>query len=209
MQRVRQGVDRAMLPIYERIMELYGPYVLVRCAQYTNRRRQTVQIGVLTLITTCLLASELPWAGQLSLLLDVIMDVIGPDVVSRGEGAAWWGESEELLLVDEKLRRLVRALNRLRRPLRAVVVLHHVAGLEPEEVARLLEEPAAQVAARIGRGERALAERLGVAEARGLLARFAAGLDTGWIQEVAACALDYLAQRARHSRSRRACRDWN
>jgi hypothetical protein len=198
-----------MLPVYERIMELYGPYVLIRCARYTNRRRQAEQIGVFTLITTCLLASKLPWVGQISRLIDMMVEVVEPDVVSRGKGALWWGESEELLLVDEQARRMARALNRLSGPLRAVLVLHHLAGVEPEEVARLLGEPAAQVAARIGRGERALARRLGVVDARSLLARFAAGLDTGWMQEVAACAMDYLTRQARRSRSRPACRDWN
>ena len=73
----------------------------------------------------------------------------------------------------------------------------------------MLGEPAAQVAARIGRGERALAKRLGVPDARGLLARFAAGLDTAWIQEAAACALDYLDGQARPGRPRTACPDWN
>ena len=73
----------------------------------------------------------------------------------------------------------------------------------------MLGEPAAQVAARIGRGERALARRLGVADVRALLARFAASLDTGWIQEAAACAMDYLARQARPSRPRKASPDWN
>jgi len=120
MRRVRQSVDRALLPIYERIMELYGPYVLVRCAKYTNRRRQAEEIGVFTLITTCLLASELPWTGEISRLIDLMVQVIGPDVVSRGKGAAWWGESEELLFVDEQMRRMARALNRLSWPLRGI-----------------------------------------------------------------------------------------
>ena len=35
----------------ERIIELYTPYVLVRCSRYTNGRRQAQQIGVYTLVT--------------------------------------------------------------------------------------------------------------------------------------------------------------
>ena len=105
--------------------------------------------------------------------------------------------------MDDNQQRLVGALNRLRRPLRTVVVLHHVAGVEPEELAWLLEQPTAEVAMRLGRGERALARRLGVPDARGLLARFATGLDTGWIEEAAACALDFLDGQARPGR------DWN
>jgi len=209
MERVGQTVDRAMLPIFERIMELYGPYVLVRCARCTNRRLQAEDIGVFTLITTCLLVSELPWAGEISRFIDTMVEVVRPDVVLRGKGAQWWGQSEDLLLADENEQRLVGALNRLRRPLRTVVVLHHVAGVEPQELARLLEQPAAEVAARIGRGERALAKRLGVPDARALLARFAAGLDTAWILEATACAMNYLAEQARPGRPRPAWWHWN
>ena len=198
-----------MLPVYERIMELYGPYVLVRCAKCTNRRLQAENIGVFTLITTCLLVNELPRAGEISRFIDVMVEVVRPDVVLRGRGKAWWGKSEDLLLADEEQERLVQALNRLPRPLRTVVVLHHVAGVEPQEVARLLEAPGTLVTAQLGRGERALAKRLGVPDARGLLARFAAGLDTAWIQEAAACALDYLDGQARPGRPRTACPDWN
>jgi hypothetical protein len=160
-------------------------------------------------VTTCLVAGELPWAREISRFIDVMVEVIRPDVVSRGHGAAWWGESEELLLVDENQQRLVGALNRLRRPLRTVVVLHHVAGVAPQNLARLMEERAVEVAARLGRGERARARRLGVADARALLARFAAGLDTAWIRGVAGCALDYLARQARRGRSRPARSAWN
>jgi hypothetical protein len=60
----------------------------------------------------------------------------------------------------------------------------------------LLETPAAQVAAQIGRGERLLAERFAgpdveggetdTADVRSMLTQFAASLDGGWIAEVAA-----------------------
>jgi hypothetical protein len=52
-----------------------------------------------------------------------------------------------------------------------------------------------------------LAERLGVSDVRPALARFAAGLDAGWIQEVAACARDYLATCGERHQCRQ--RGWN
>jgi hypothetical protein len=206
MRRVRQTVDRALLPVYERIMELYGPYVLVRCARYTNRRGQAQHIGVYTLISACFLARELGPVLSLGRIVDVAVAVAGPDIVSKGEGRARSGQPEELLIVDRQMRELVQALNSLKGPLREVVVLHHVSGLDTDDLARLLEEPAGEVTAQIGRGERALARRLGVADVRGLLARFATGLDTAWILGVAGGALDYLDQQAG---PRPACPDWN
>ena len=192
-----------MLPLYERIIELYAPYVLVRCARYTNGRRQAQWIGVYTLITTCILANELEQVGQLGRIVDMMAEVIARDVVSGGDGEAWWGQGDDLLIVDQRLRRMANALNSLSRPLREVLVLRHVAGMEPEDLARLLQRPTAEVAAKIGRAEGLLAKRFGGAsdraggpDVRSLLAQFAAGLDAGWMQEVADGALDYLADRA-------------
>ena len=209
MRRRRQKIDQAMLLIYAGIMEFYAPYVLVRCANCTNRRLQAELIGVYALICTCLATREVPWTGDLSRLIDVMVDVVRRDVVGHGKGVQWWGPSEDLLLVQEPARRMAQALNRLPQPLRAVLVLRRVTGLEPPELARLLDEPAGAVAARLGRAERALAQRLGVPDARGLLTRFTAGLDNDWVQEVTACAMAFLAEQARPARSRPPCRDRN
>jgi hypothetical protein len=216
MRRVRRCVEGAELAVYERIIELYAPYVLVRCAQYTNGRRQAQQIGVYTLITTCVVVSELKHVGQLSRLVDIMVGVVGPDVVSGGEGEAWWGQSDELLIVDRRLRQIAEALNSLKRPLREVLVLHHVAGMERDDLARLLQRPVAELVTRISRAERLLAKRLnglhgrgdraGAPDVRSLLAQFAAGLDAGWIEEVTDCAAQYLAALARRNRRRPRCR---
>jgi len=216
MRRVRRCVAGAELAVYERIIELYAPYVLVRCAKYTNGRRQAQQIGVHVLICTCLMSSELEHVGQLSRLVDILVGVVGPDVVSGGEGEAWWGQSEELLIVDPRLRQIAETLNSLPRPWREVLVLHHVTGLEHDELARLLQRPVAEVVTRIGRAERLLAQRLhglhgkgdgaGAPDVRSLLARFVAGLDAGWLAEVADGAAGYLATLARRGRRRARCR---
>ncbi len=216
MRRVRRYVDEAMLPVYERIIELYAPYVLVRCARYTNGRRQAQQIGVYTVITACAVVSELEHVGQLGRVVDIIVGIVGPDVVSGGEGEDWWGQSEELLIVDPRLRQIAAALNSLNRPWREVLVLHHVSGLERDELARLLQRPVAEVVTRIRRAERLLAQRLnelagkgdgaGAPDVRSSLARFAAGLDAGWLQEVADGAAGYLAALARWNRWRPRCR---
>jgi len=161
MRRVRQGLDRAELAACERMIKVYAPYVLVRCTRYTNRRRQAQQIGVYTLITTCLLARGLEHGGQLGKIVDTMAGVVGRDVVSGREGKAWWGDSDELLIVNRRMRQIAAALNSLRRPRREVLVLHHVAGLEVGDLARLLQRLASEVVAEIGRAERLLARRLG------------------------------------------------
>jgi DNA-directed RNA polymerase specialized sigma24 family protein len=196
MRRVRRYTERGMLRVYGRIIDLYGPYVLVRCTRYTNRRRQSQQIGAYALISTCLAVTQLQRVEQLGRVVDMMMDVVAPDVVSCGEGEEWWGPSQELLLVDGRMRKLAAALNVLKPPWREVLVLHHLGRMEVEDLERLLQEPADAIVTRINRGERLLARRLGVARVRPWLARFAAGLDADWIQEVADCAIDFLSKQA-------------
>jgi len=196
MRRVRQWVDPARLAVYEGIIELYAPYVLVRCARYTNSRRHAQQIGAYTLITACLVAGELEQVGQLGRVVDIVLGVVGPDVLSGGRGQVSCGACDELLIVDQRMRKMAAALNSLKRPWREALVLHYVTGMPVGDLARLLVRPAGEIVRRIRRGERLLAARLGAAQVRSSLARFAAGLDAGWIEEVSSCATEYLARRA-------------
>ncbi len=207
MRRAQQCLEWAQLPIFERIMGLYAPYVLVRCARYTNRRRQAQQIGAYTLISTCILADKLGPVLPLGRIVDTVVGVAGPDVVSQGQGRAWSGRSEELLIVDRQMRKMAQALNSLKGPLREVLVLHHASALDADDLARLLQEPAGEVVTKIRRAERLLAARLGAPDALCLLAQFVAGLDTGWMDDVVYAAMDYLTACAARTRPRHRCRD--
>ncbi len=212
MRRVRQCLERAELAVFERITELYVPYVLIRCARYTNRRRQAQRIGAYALVSTCFLAREVGPVLPLGRIVDIVVGVVARDVMSRGAGEAWWGQSDELLFVDARMWKMARALNSLKGPLREALVLHHVCGTDLDDLARLLQKSAGETVARIRRAERLLAGRLeslcdegrgaGAADVRSWLAQFAAGLDGGWMEEVVYCAMDYLATCARRRRRR-------
>lgn len=202
MRRMRPCVDRAQAAVYERIVELYSPYVLIRCARHTNRRRQAQQIGAYTLITTCLILDRLGRVTRIGRVVDAVTDLVGSDVVSGAQGDAWWRGSEELLFVDGRIRRTAQALNALKGALREVLVLHYVCGLEAGVMARLMERPAGEIVATLARAQRLLAGRLEdllgedrwpqSVDVRSSLADFTAGLDAGWMEDVARCALDYL-----------------
>jgi len=202
MRRVRHGVNGARLPLYEWIIERYAPYVLVRCAGFTNSRRQAQEIGVYTLITTCLLAGELDHLGRLGILVDFMADLIGPDMVLAGEPPVL--RDDEPLITDNRMRDLAEALNLLARPAREVLILHHLAAMEPAELAQLLHSPPVKIASKINQAETLLAESLTslranandppLPDVRTLLADFVAALDTAWLQEVADCAIRYLAE---------------
>ena len=202
MRRMRRSLDRAQLAVCERIIELHTPYVLVRCARYTNGRRQAQQIGTYTLITTCLVARAVGDGLAVGRIVEIMLGVVGPDVMAGARGEDWREGRDEPLLVDPRMRYMATALNSLKWRGRQVLVLHYVGGLTPEDLARLLERPPGVVLARIGRAERHLARWLGVPDVRASMTEFAAGLDAGWMREVAACALEYLAKEAAENRRR-------
>jgi hypothetical protein len=197
MRRVRQSLDRAELAVCERIIACYCPYVLIRCARYTNGRRQAQQIGAYALVTACLMALEVGDVLPIGKIVETELRVIGRDVLRGARGEDWREGPDEPLLVGPWMQYMATALNALKRPGREVLILHHLDGLTPEDLARRLEQPVGEVQVRLGRAERRLAQWLATPDVRPALARFAAGLDRGWMQEVAACAMNYLSTQAK------------
>ncbi len=199
MRRVRQYAERRDLAVFERIIELYGPYVLIRCAGYTNSRPVSQQIGAYVLVCTCLMLRKLDRPGQIGILVEVMLETIGPDVVSGGGGRLRSDEVDEPLIADDRMQEIAEVLNRLERPLREALVLHHLGGMDVSELARLLQKPKGEVATSLGQARKAVAESLGgswAEDAGPLPADFALGLDADWIQEVGYCAMTYLARQA-------------
>ncbi len=196
MRRVRQSLDRAELPAYERIIGCYCPYVLIRCARYTNGRRQAQQIGAYALTTACVMLRKLGDAVPIGKIVEMELRVIGPDVLRGARGEDWRDGPDEPLLVGPWMQYMATALNALKRPGREVLILHHIDGMELGDLARLLEQPVDEVQARLGRAERRLAQWLATPDIRPALTRFAAALDHGWMQEVAGYAMAYLSANA-------------
>jgi hypothetical protein len=189
--------------------------VLVRCARFTNSRRQAQQIGVYTLITTCLLVHKLRHPGQVAFLVDTMADVIGPDVVLGGPAADPGDGPEEPLMADPRMRELIEALNLLPRWSREALVFCHTAGKKMEALAKPPHCSIIDIARRASQAEGRLVECLAGlrpdgrlvnrAEVRSLLTQFAAGIDAGWLQEVRGCALRYLRRRHAHDRQPQGC----
>ena len=197
MRRVRRNASRAELARYQRIIGVYAPYVLIRCAAFTNSRRVSQEIGAYVLICTCLLSSKLDHSGQLGILVEVMLETVGPDVTSRDEG-----EGDEPLLADRRMRILVNALNRLDRPLREVLILRSIGGRQVSELARLLQKPSGEIEANLASVEEVLAEDLGLPDAvdvQTLLAAVMARMDFDWILEVGCAAMAYLAGEAQQT----------
>lgn len=198
----RDCIGGDMLRLCEWIVKFYTRYALLRCARFTNSRSRAEQIGIYTLITTCLLARELKYSAQLGLLVETMSDVTRRDVAGD-ETSDRLRDADEPLIADERLRKLAEALSRLDRFTREVLVLRHIERMSVAAVARLLHESCEEVTARIARAEERLAEQLGELHVPGnepngpdvpsLLAEFAVSLDTDWVRNVGQCALAYLA----------------
>ena len=152
------------------------------------------------MIVSCLVTRVVGGAVPVGRIVECILGVVGRDVMRGARGEDWRDGPDEPLFVDPRMRCMATALNALKRREREVLILHHIAGLAPADLAGVLEQPPDVVLRRISRAERHLARWLGVRDVRAALAAFAAGLDAGWIQEVAGCALGYLARQTRCGR---------
>jgi hypothetical protein len=185
------------LAVYRRIVEVYTPYVLVGCAMHTQGRRRALQIGTYTLIVSCLEVRTVGRVVPVGRIVEDRLDYIGQDVKNGARGEDWRrGCPDEPLFADLRMWYRATQLNALTWQGRQVLVLHHLAGLTPADLARLLEEPLEEVLVRLDQAEGDLAAWWGERDVRAALARFAADLDVGWMQEVAQGALAYLTERA-------------
>jgi hypothetical protein len=187
---------------FQRIIEVYAPYVLVRCAAFTNSRRASLEIGAYVLLCTCLIARLVGDRGRIGVLVEAMLEVVGPDVMARG----WWRDDESLI-GDRGRQEVAGALNRLDRPLREALILTWLGGRTSREVARLLGKPLSKIEADLSRAEAVLATELGcgLADVKNRLHEFVAGLDPRWILEVDCCAMEYLAAEFKQAGEPPAC----
>jgi DNA-directed RNA polymerase specialized sigma24 family protein len=177
--------------------------VAVRCCKFTNSKTQAERIALYALITTCLLAEELERLSQLGLLVEIMVDVVGQDIVGTEQERRPLDEADALL-ADERLRALAAALNRLDGFTRELVVLHHIAHMDVDALGRLYRVPPARISTQLRKGERELAVHLGAraGDAQGssrgdpamLLVQYAEGLPGKWIDGLGQQALAYLVE---------------
>ena len=73
------SIEQMKLCASERIITYYLRYTLLRCAAFTNTRAEAERITFYALVTTCLLARELPSVRQLSWLIDLMVEVVARD----------------------------------------------------------------------------------------------------------------------------------
>lgn len=198
-------IDEITLWLFERIIQWYTRYTVLRCAKYTNSRAQTEHIAVHALVTTCLLAGELTRVRQLGLLIDVMVDVVAKDTIGGVEFRRGVPADEADVLIDnERMGDLAEAFNRLDPCIRDVLVLYHLEETAHTGLAQVFATSAEEIREEIAKGETALLEHLHDVQrnesamaqrsAGSLLNEFAAGLDPQWTAGIANAAIGYLAE---------------
>jgi hypothetical protein len=155
------------------------------------------------LLCTCLIARIVGDRGRIGVLVEAMLEVVGPDVMARG----WWRDDEPLI-GDRRMQDAAAALNRMDRPLREVLILTWLGGRTPREVARLLGRSVGEIEMDLSRAEEALAAELGcgLSEAWERLHEFTAKLDLKWILEVGCCAMEYLMAEFEQTNELATCR---
>lgn len=200
------SVEDVTLWLYEWIIGFYTPYILIRSAKFTNSKTQAERIAVYGLVTTCLLAVELKRLGQVGLLVDVMVDVVGEDLARRDtdKSVRLAGGTGDLLLPDGRIQDVAAALNLLDGLPRELLVFGHCGAMDAKALACLFHTSPQKIATEMARSERQLAQHLRHAPGQNqavsgpdvvlLLAELAAALDVTLAERAGGRALAYLTQ---------------
>ena len=191
------------------ITHRYLRYILIRSLAYTNRRTLAQQIGVYTLITTCLLAGRLRRRADLGIVVDTMVETVGHDQAISGKGRVIRDERKTeaatLNTVDARICDVAGGINSVGQLGRQLLVLRHIEGIDAPALAELHQMPVTRIETVLAEAEREFVGILrGMAwdheigpDVHGILNDLAACLDQRWAREVAVCALDYLARHRR------------
>ncbi|MHC4333134.1 MAG: hypothetical protein ACYSUP_03040 [Planctomycetota bacterium] len=206
--RVTFLTEDLKLLLYERIVKYYLRYVLLRCCEYTNSRREAEQIAAYTLITTCSLLEQLRQGCDLAWLMDRMLEVIGREQGGAGRLGAWEQTcGSGPLLSDEKLQKLAGCANRLEGFSGQVLVLGLVEKMGPEMISEIYGKSVEEIVLVIDGAERELAEHLredsgtgsaeSVEDLSGLMCELGDALELDSRERIARTVLCYLAQDAK------------
>jgi len=73
------------LSYYRKTIEIYLPFVLIRCSKYTNSKRLAEVIAVYTFICAYLLYKIMDGANKMIVIIDNMVGVIGEDLGKTGD----------------------------------------------------------------------------------------------------------------------------
>jgi DNA-directed RNA polymerase specialized sigma24 family protein len=196
------------LPVYERIVKHYLRYVLLRCCEYTNSRREAEQIAAYTLISTCSLLEQLRQGCDLAWLLDSMLDVIGREQSGGGRLGAWEQTcGSGPLLSDEKLQKVAGCVNRLEGFSGQVLVLGLIEKMAPKMISEICGKSVEEIVSVMDGAERELAEHLhedsgtgsaeSVEDVCGLMCELGNALELDSRERITRTVLRYLARDVR------------
>jgi hypothetical protein len=215
--REQQSIDKVRLMAYEQVVRWYMQYVLLRCSFYTNSRKTAEKMAYYTLLTTCSLVDELKHGWQVGRLIDLMVDVIAPDIARRGSHSRRECPlRRRQLFADKRVRKVAEFLNSLDGFTREVLVLHHVEMMSIRTIAEFYDRSVCMVKMRLSRANTRMAEHVSVLWQGGLdgkrclwASELRHALDWATRKPVAACVLSYLGKWERDNRA--ICRhmaDW-
>jgi DNA-directed RNA polymerase specialized sigma24 family protein len=195
--RVTSLTEGLRLPVYERIVQYYLRYLLLRCCEYTSSRREAEQIAAYTLITMCSLLEQLRQGCDLAWLLDTMLEVIGREQAC-GSGP---------LLRDERLQKLAGCVNRLEGFRGQVLVLGLIERMGPKIISEIYGKSVEEIVLVIDGAKRELAEHLredsgmvrteSVEDVSGLMCELGDALELDSRERVTRTVLSYLAEDVR------------
>lgn len=155
-------IEQLMPVAYKHVIKSYLRYVLIKCAKYTNDKREVERIAVFSLAMTCALAKKVRYIWQLGQVIDCMADAAGRDVAKnepRGEGNEQLDESA-VFLANKRIQEVAKAVNMLDWFALQVLVFRHVEMMSKKEISQIFKRSILSISSAVNKAEQALTGHL-------------------------------------------------
>lgn len=138
----------------KQIIKRYLRYALLKCSQYAKSTQYSEELAIYTLTTVCVLTENSECSEPPAELIDRLIKVIYPDIVKP------LGVESEPLFSNEKMQKLVSAMNNLDNLSQQVLVLNHIEMMNTKEISQIYNKSIPQIRETIINGEKELAKSI-------------------------------------------------
>jgi hypothetical protein len=179
------------------------PFVLIRCAKYTNSKRIAEIIAVYAFICAYRLTEILDGANKIFILIDVMVDVVGEDL---GKGTSVFF-NDRLSFERKEALNATKALAELDTYECLCLVLYCIENLDLDQIAEITDKTIDETTLIISKGQRLFIENLSRFKPRGAISLIdeiersmdsvADSIDRNQFGQVTDCVTDYLIKNNR------------
>ena len=162
MERVSNLTPKVNLSTYRELINIFLPFVIIRCTRYTNSKRLAETIAVYSLVSSYLARMQETKAG-ISIVIGCMADVVGEDLAGGSN------VNGQLLFENIDAFCAAKALAGLDLEESITMALYYIEKLDLEKIAEITGKAIDEIVGTIGKAQRMFLENLVKLRPRGTM----------------------------------------